>query len=195
MKKSVKLISLLILIFVSSVGLFGNALAGGERYKDSGANRQISKSFGTQARFYPLLKDTASVYRIMQDTEDVYKKFLSGKLSGNFGGKVFTKKANFEQFNTLFISDSLDPAEMSSHGPYKNYTGIRLIINRAATGSQISVLIFDNTAHRPIALKTTKKRKIVINSRLNKTHSYTVFIFNKSGEKRISYFGKLMFSN
>ncbi len=195
MKKTVKLISVLSLVFVISVGLFGNAFARSEHSKGTEIDEPIPELFGPQARFYSFLKDTADVYRIMQDTAVVYKEFLSGKLSGDFGGEALAKNADFKPCKIFAVSGSLGRREMSSHGPYKNYTGIRLLISGTGENFPISVLIFDNTAHRPIALKTAKKSKIEIYSHLDKTHSYTVFVFNKSGEKKISYFGKLMFSD
>ncbi len=197
MKKHFKFYSLVLIIILLSMTMFtGHSYpvqAKTTPYKTQNSEN-VEKFASGISEFYPFLIDMAKEYNNMLIISSVYKALLSGKLKTNFGGGELPNGIDPKFYNSIPISGSLKPEEMSSYGPYTSCDWIYVTLNWSPSDSPLTIVIYDDTAHTVIASRTSTNNSIAVWSSLVESHYYSVFVFNDSSRYTESYYGKITLS-
>lgn len=197
MKKQIKfLLILLIVAFLLPTGSMRNqCVAETKNYPVKINNNGGLPSFlSNKSAVYSLLTDSKRVYKDMLMTSSVYNAFLSGKFKTDFGGSDLPEGINPKFYNSIPISGSLKSNEMDSHGPYTSCNWMYVTLNWSPSGSPLTVVIYDDTAHSAVASRTSTNNSIAVWASLIESHYYSVFVFNDSSRDTESYYGKITLS-
>jgi len=197
MKKQIKfLLILLIVAFLLPTGSMGKQCAEKTvnypvRTNDNG---NVPAFLSNNSAVYSFLMDSKRVYKEMSITSSVYNAFLSGKFKTDFGGSDLPEGINPKFYSSIPISGSLKSNEMSMHGPYTSCNWMYVTLNWSPSGSPLTVVIYDDTAHSAEASRTSTNNSIAVWASLIESHYYSVFVFNDSSRYTESYYGKITLS-